>query len=65
LRSHNLLTLALIGTLIGILFACNTTSQSRHVSELEQDQEHLIAEQILVSCEQSKDKTKGQIRKRL
>jgi membrane-bound lytic murein transglycosylase D len=60
LRSHNLLTLALIGTLIGILFACNTTSQSRHVSELEQDQEHLIAEQILVSCEQSKDKTKGQ-----
>jgi membrane-bound lytic murein transglycosylase D len=60
LRSHNLLTLALIGTLIGILFACNTTSQSRHVSELEQDQELLIAEQILVSCEQSKDKTKGQ-----
>jgi membrane-bound lytic murein transglycosylase D len=60
LRSHNLLTLALIGTLIGILFACNTTSQSRHVSELEQDQEHLIAEQILVSCEQSKDKAKGQ-----
>jgi membrane-bound lytic murein transglycosylase D len=60
LRSHNLLTLALIGTLIGILFACNTTTQSRHVSELEQDQEHLIAEQILVSCELSKDKAKGQ-----
>lgn len=60
MRSHNLLTLALIGTLIGILFACNTTTQSRHVSELEQDQEHLIAEQILVSCELSKDKAKGQ-----
>ena len=60
MRSHNLLTLALIGTLVGTLFACNTTEQSDHASGLEQDQEHLIAGQILVSCEQSKSQVKGQ-----
>lgn len=49
MRSHNLLTLALIG----ILSACNATNQSNQASQLEQ--EHQIAEQILVSCEQSKE----------
>jgi membrane-bound lytic murein transglycosylase D len=35
------------------LSACNATTQSDHASQLEQ--EHQIAEQILVSCEQSKE----------
>jgi membrane-bound lytic murein transglycosylase D len=61
LRSHNLLTPALIGILIVTLSACNTTTQSEHTSQLEQDQERQIAEQILVSCEQSKDKIKPQL----
>jgi membrane-bound lytic murein transglycosylase D len=61
LRSHNLLTPALIGILIVTLSACNTTTQSEHTSQLEQDQERQIAEQILVSCEQSKDKVKPQL----
>jgi len=61
LRSHNLLTSALIGILIVTLSACNTTTQSEHTSQLEQDQERQIAEQILVSCEQSKDKIKPQL----
>lgn len=46
MRSHILLSLVLIGS----LSACNTT-QSDQASQL--DQEHQIAEQILVSCEQS------------
>ncbi len=61
MRSHNLLTSALIGILIVTLSACNTTTQSEHTSQLEQDQERQIAEQILVSCEQSKDKIKPQL----
>lgn len=61
MRSHNLLTPALIGILIVTLSACNTTTQSEHTSQLEQDQERQIAEQILVSCEQSKDKIKPQL----
>jgi membrane-bound lytic murein transglycosylase D len=61
LRSHNLLTPALIGILIATLSACNTTTQSEHTSQLEQDQERQIAEQILVSCEQPKDKIKPQL----
>jgi len=49
LRSHTLLSLVLIGT----LSACNATTQSdEQASQLEQ--EHQIAEQILVSCGQSK-----------
>jgi len=46
LRLHTLLSLALIGT----LSACNATTNSDQVSQLEQ--EHKIAEQILVSCGQ-------------
>ena len=61
MRSHNLLTPALIGILIVTLSACNTTTQSEHTSQLEQDQERQIAEQILVSCEQTKDKIKPQL----
>ena len=61
MRSLNLLTPALIGILIVTLSACNTTTQSEHTSQLEQDQERQIAEQILVSCEQSKDKIKPQL----
>lgn len=61
MRSHNLLTPALIGILIATLSACNTTTQSEHTSQLEQDQERQIAEQILVSCEQPKDKIKPQL----
>jgi membrane-bound lytic murein transglycosylase D len=49
LRLHTLLSLALIGT----LSACNATTQSGQASQLEQ--EHQIAEQILVSCERSKE----------
>lgn len=64
MRSYNLLTLALISTLVGTLFACNTTTQNEQANQLEQDQEHLIAEQILVSCEQSKDKFKNQVEQR-
>ena len=46
MRLHTLLSLALIGT----LSACNATTNSDQVSQLEQ--EHKIAEQILVSCGQ-------------
>lgn len=49
MRSHTLISLVLIGT----LSACNTTTQSDQASQLEQ--EHQIAEQIVVSCEQSKE----------
>jgi membrane-bound lytic murein transglycosylase D len=49
LHLHTLRTLFLIGT----LSACNATTQSDQASQLEQ--EHQIAEQILVSCEQSKE----------
>jgi membrane-bound lytic murein transglycosylase D len=49
LRLHTLLSLALLGT----LSACNATTQSDQASQLEQ--EHQIAEQILVSCEQSRE----------
>lgn len=50
MRSHTLLSLVLIGT----LSACNTTTQSdEQASQLEQ--EHQIAEQIIVSCEASKE----------
>ncbi|PKG97522.1 LysM peptidoglycan-binding domain-containing protein [Paraglaciecola sp. MB-3u-78] len=49
MRSHTLLSLVLIGT----LSACNATTQSdEQASQLEQ--EHQIAEQIVVSCGQSK-----------
>ena len=49
MRLHTLLPLALIS----ILSACNATTQSDdQASQLEQ--EHQIAVQILVSCEQSK-----------
>ena len=49
MRLHTLLPLVLIG----ILSACNATTQSDdQASQLEQ--EHQIAVQILVSCEQSK-----------
>jgi membrane-bound lytic murein transglycosylase D len=48
LRLHTLLPLALIGT----LSACNATTNSEQASQLEQ--EHQIAEQIVVSCGQSK-----------
>ena len=53
MRSHTLLSLALIGT----LSACNTTTQSDQTNQL--DQEHQIAEQILVSCEQSKEQAEN------
>jgi membrane-bound lytic murein transglycosylase D len=46
LRLHTLLSLALIGT----LSACNATTNSEQASQLEE--EHQIAEQILVSCGQ-------------
>lgn len=46
---HTLRILLLIGT----LSACNATTHSDQASQL--DQEHQIAEQILVSCEQSKE----------
>lgn len=49
MRLHTLLSLAIIGT----LSACSSTQQSDHASLLEQ--EHQIAEQILVSCEHSKE----------
>lgn len=49
MRLHTLLTLALLGS----LSACQTTTQNNHASQLEQ--EHQIAEQILVSCEQAKE----------
>jgi membrane-bound lytic murein transglycosylase D len=49
LRLYTLLSLALIST----LSACNATTQSDQASQLEQ--EHQIAEQILVSCEQSRE----------
>jgi membrane-bound lytic murein transglycosylase D len=61
LRPHNILPPALIGILVVTLSACNTTTQSEHTSQLEQDQERQIAEQILVSCEQTKDKIKPQL----
>jgi membrane-bound lytic murein transglycosylase D len=48
LRLHTLLPLALIGT----LSACNATTNNEQASQLEQ--EHQIAEQIVVSCGQSK-----------
>ena len=57
LRSHTLLSLALMGTLSACLSACNATSQSEQASQLEQ--EHQIAEQILVSCEQSKEQAEN------
>jgi membrane-bound lytic murein transglycosylase D len=57
LRLYTLLSLVFIGT----LSACNATMQSDQdgqnsqlEQELEQEQEHQIADQILVSCEQSK-----------
>ncbi|MFT7413178.1 MAG: membrane-bound lytic murein transglycosylase D [Paraglaciecola sp.] len=57
MRLYTLLSLVLIGT----LSACNATMQSDQdgqnsqlEQELEQEQEHQIADQILVSCEQSK-----------
>ena len=65
MRSHDLRTLALIGTMVGTLFACNTTTQSEHASQLEQDQEHQIAEQIIVSCEQSKNQLENQEKKQV
>ena len=49
MRSHTLISLVLIGT----LSACNATTQSDQASQLEQ--EHQIAEQIVVSCEQTKE----------
>ncbi|WP_039988929.1 LysM peptidoglycan-binding domain-containing protein [Paraglaciecola arctica] len=50
MRSYTLLSLVLIGT----LSACNATTQSDdQASQLEQ--EHQIAEQIVVSCEHSKE----------
>ena len=50
MRLHTILSLALIGT----LSACNATTHSDgQASQLEQ--EHQIAEQILVSCEESKE----------
>jgi len=49
LRLKPLLSLALIG----VLSACNVTTQSDQASQLEQ--EHQIAEQILATCEQSKE----------
>jgi membrane-bound lytic murein transglycosylase D len=50
LRSHTLLSLVLIGS----LSACSATNPNDdQASQLEQ--EHQIAEQILVSCEQSKE----------
>ncbi|WP_339721810.1 LysM peptidoglycan-binding domain-containing protein [uncultured Paraglaciecola sp.] len=50
MRSHTLLSLVLIGS----LSACTATSPNNdQASQL--DQEHQIAEQILVSCEQSKE----------
>ncbi|MEP1446383.1 MAG: LysM peptidoglycan-binding domain-containing protein [Paraglaciecola sp.] len=50
MRSHTLLSLALIGT----LSACTATAPNdNQASQLEQ--EHQIAEQILVSCERSKE----------
>lgn len=50
MRSHTLLSLALVGS----LSACTATSPNENqASQLEQ--EHQIAEQILVSCEQSKE----------
>ena len=53
MRSNTLLSLALIGT----LSACNATTQSSQASQLEQ--EHQIAEQILVSCELSKEQAEN------
>jgi membrane-bound lytic murein transglycosylase D len=52
LRLHTLLSLALIGT----LSSCNATKNSEQASQLEQ--EHQIAEQILVSCGQPEDQAK-------
>lgn len=49
MRSYTLLSLVLLGT----LSACNATTENDQASQLEQ--EHQIAEQILVSCEQSKE----------
>ena len=50
---YTLLSLLLIGT----LSACNATKESEQASQIEQ--EHQIAEQILVSCEQSKEQAKN------
>ena len=61
MRSHNSLTSALIGILVVSLSACNTTTQIEHTSELQQDQERQIAEQILDSCKQSTGKFKHQL----
>jgi membrane-bound lytic murein transglycosylase D len=55
LRLHTLVTLTLLGT----LSACNATSQIEQASQLEQEQEHQIAEQILISCEQSKEQAQN------
>ncbi|MFT5924957.1 MAG: membrane-bound lytic murein transglycosylase D [Paraglaciecola sp.] len=52
MRLHTLLSLALIGT----LSSCNATKNSEQASQLEQ--EHQIAEQILVSCGQPEDQAK-------
>ena len=61
MRSQYLLRLFLIGTLTVTLFACNATTQSEQASQLEQEQEHQIAEQILVTCEQSKIQSSEQV----